>query len=399
METQTDPALGDDADQPQYLVRMSEPGEIAAALPYLLGFQPTESVVLVSLGGESGGRLGLTLRADLPPPEHAAALAAMVARNIATSHPAGVVVLIVSEAPDVTGDDGLSSFDDFADLDYLADFDAADFDAAGLDLPARGDDDLDLPHRHVVHEVVLALAARNLPVHDSMLVRGGRWWSYECPHPCCEPGAGTPLPSGVSELAVASVATGQVVETDRGRLVARIAPITGRAADRMAELADRIGEEYEDDVRADRARAARRSWSAIRRAVDRCRPGAGSAAVRLSAREVARVVWGLTDLRVRDRATGLALGDRAAAAEVLWTECTRRAPTELQAAPASLLAISAWLRGDGAMANVALDRALTSRPGYGLAELLLHGLAHALPPAEVRRWIAGTVAQLERDGL
>jgi hypothetical protein len=366
----TSPTLDDDATGPQYLVRMSDPGEIAAGLPYLLGFRPAESVVLVALGGPSGGRVGLTVRADLPPAEDAAGVAEVVARGVATDRPAGVVVFIVSERPDVPVAD-----------DWPSD-----------DAPTE------LPHRAVLHEVVLALAARDIPVRDSLLVRGGRWWSYECPHPCCAPGAGTPLPAGVSELEVASVATGQVVEADRSRLTERIAPIGGPAADHMAEVALRVGAQHTRDMLVDAARAERHSWSVIRKAVEQCRPGAGSAAVRLSAREVARVLWALTDVRVRDRSLGLALGSQAAAAEVLWTECTRRAPLPLQAAPATLLAVSAWLRGDGAMANVALERALTSQPGYGLAELLVQGLAACVRPEQVRATIRETVAALNRSG-
>ncbi|HEY0509047.1 MAG TPA: DUF4192 family protein, partial [Blastococcus sp.] len=87
---------------------------------------------------------------------------------------------------------------------------------------------------------------------------------------------------------------------------------------------------------------------------------------------------------VRDRALMLALGPDAAAVEQLWAECTRRAPAPLDAAPATLLAVSVWLRGDGAMADVALTRALASEPGYGLARLLAQALAAFLAPAELR---------------
>ena len=97
-------------------------------------------------------------------------------------------------------------------------------------------------------------------------------------------------------------------------------------------------------------------------------------------------------IRVRDRALTLALGEDAPAAEQLWTECTRRAPAPLDAAPATLLAVGAWLRGDGAMANVALERALDSRPTYTLARLLADGLAACLPPAELRAMLASVTA-------
>ena len=51
--------------------------------------------------------------------------------------------------------------------------------------------------------------------------------------------------------------------------------------------------------------------------------------------------------------------------------------------------MSAWLRGDGATANVALDRALAADPGARLPQLLADGLAACLPPAGLRALIAG----------
>ena len=70
----------------------------------------------------------------------------------------------------------------------------------------------------------------------------------------------------------------------------------------------------------------------------------------------------------------------------------------LDAAPATLLAVCAWLRGDGAMANVALARALDSDPAYTLARLLAQALARCVPPAELRTMIAGTLPRHRRPG-
>jgi hypothetical protein len=343
----------DDSTRP--LVSLADPAEIAAALPYLVGFFPHESIVLVALGGLSGNRVGLTVRADLPARAVSAAVATALARSVATDDPAGVVVAVVTEAPD---------------------------DRAPL---PGGDDVAGLPHRDVVHDAVVALAGLDIPVRDALLVRGGRWWSYDCPHACCAPGAGEPLPGGVSALAAASAAAGQVVARDRAALEARIAPLDGPARAVMERVTWRLVERRAPASQEDPDAEARRSWDAVLRAVQRCRPRESG---RLPDREVAGVLWALADLRVRDRALTLALGDDAAAAEVLWTECTRRAPAPMDAAPATLLAVSAWLRGDGAMANVALQRALDSRPTYRLALLLAQGLAACLPPAELRAMLA-----------
>jgi hypothetical protein len=253
-----------------------------------------------------------------------------------------------------------------------------------------GGPDPDLPHRGLVHEVVLALGERGLGARDVLLVRGGRWWSYDCPQQCCAPWAGTPLPGGVSELEAASVLAGQVVAEDRAELAARIEP-DPRSEGAMVAALERLAPDLVDAILLGRPAVAAESWQAVTAAV--ARAGARPAP-RLSHEEVARLLWGLRDPEVRDRSMGLALGPDAAAAEQLWTECVRRAPGPLAAAPATLLAASAWLRGDGATAGVALARALRSDPGYRLAGLLLEGLDACLPPAEIRALIADTLERL-----
>ncbi|TFV87678.1 DUF4192 domain-containing protein [Blastococcus sp. CT_GayMR20] len=342
-------------------VRISEPGEIAASLPHLLGFRPRESVVLISLTGSSGRRVGLTVRADIPAVRDAGAVARVLARSVCTDRPRGVLLAVVSEAADV-------------DVEK----------------------DRDLPHRALVRELVTALARQPVPVPEVLLVRGGRWWSYDCPHECCAPDAGTPLPGGVPQLQVAAVATGMVVEADRDDLAARIHPPAGFDRGAMVAASVRAATECSAAVAADgRDATAEASWAAVTAAVARCRPGRPSAP--LTDDETARILWGLRDVHVRDRALQLALGPDAAAAETLWTACTRRALPPLDAAPATLLAVSAWLRGDGAMANIALTRALDGDPRYRLARLLAQGLAACLTPAELRRMIRGTVD--DRDVL
>ena len=65
----------------------------------------------------------------------------------------------------------------------------------------------------------------------------------------------------------------------------------------------------------------------------------------------------------------------------LWTDLVRRAQPGYAAAPASLLAFTAWQSGDGALANIALDRALADTPGYSMALLLQEALDAGMPPS------------------
>ena len=301
--------------EPLYRVSLGTPGDLAAAIPQLIGFHPRESVVLIALGGASGKRVGLTVRGDIPPSEYAAAVADMVVRGIRRGDPAGVVVAIVSEVPD--------------------------------------DPDGGLPHRALLHEVTLGLTA--VPPPEG------------------------PLPGGVSELAVASIATGHVVAGSRQALVDRVAPPGGRARGDMAVVAKQVEREQSERVAALGLDAVgEESWTAIVDGLARCRDRAP-----LLDPAVARITWGLRDVLVRDRALQLALDDDPAV-ESLWTACTRRAPRSWVPAPATLLAVCAWLRGDGAMAGIALDRALSVDRHYRFARLLSEGLAACVPPAELR---------------
>jgi Domain of unknown function (DUF4192) len=346
-----------DSDLP-LTVRLTDPGDVAAALPHLIGFRPQESLVVVSLRGPAGPRLGLTARVDLPAPEHRRPVVGGLVRSLVTDRPDAVLLAVVSEDTD---------------------------DRPPGPGPLRAPGAAELPHRALVHEAVLAFDAAAVPVREALLVRRGRWWSYDCDRPCCAPAAGTPLPGGTSLLAAASALTGQVVEEDRAALVRRIAPVGFLAAEGMARACDEVG--------ADLARrtaelgwdvVTEEAWAAVLAAVEDAGPGPVRG---LSDREVARLAWGLRDVDLRDRALRLALGRSAAAAEAVWAELTRRSPAPLDAAPATLLAVTAWVRGNGALANVALERALSSEPGYTFARLLRSALDACMRPAEVRRLI------------
>jgi hypothetical protein len=65
---------------------------------------------------------------------------------------------------------------------------------------------------------------------------------------------------------------------------------------------------------------------------------------------------------------------------VLWTDLVRRAPADLRAAPAAVLAMAAWFAGHGALAWCAVDRAEEAAPGHTLARLVGDLLAAAVAP-------------------
>lgn len=98
--------------------------------------------------------------------------------------------------------------------------------------------------------------------------------------------------------------------------------------------------------------------------------------------ELARLAVALGDIRVRDSILW-DMANRANDQSALANKLTRGLPL-LEAkhgAPiATAAAICWWLNGNGAMANLCLDRAFTDAPDYSLATMVRAALDHALPP-------------------
>ncbi|MCI4063343.1 DUF4192 domain-containing protein [Micromonospora sp. R77] len=325
-------------DRPRLAVR--SPADLIAAVPYLLGFHPTDSVVVVAMRGR---RVVFAARADLPPPTAEPQQAARhLADVIARQHAAAATVVGYGPAARVT--------------------------------PA-------------VDAVSDALAGAGLVVLDSLRVTDGRWWSYLCTEPDCCPPDGTPYDPGASEVSAAAVFAGQVALPDRAALTAQVAPVDGpvrvamrqataRARSRLAELTEDLDETL---VGGRSVRSA--GVAAVRVALRRHRRGE-----RLTDDEAAWLSVLLTRLPVRDHAWERTDGRDTDIS--LWTDVLRRAEPELTAAPGSLLAFAAWRAGLGALAAVALERVLAAHPDYSLALLLDDLLRRGVPPSELDGWPA-----------
>src|SRR5262249_15285950 len=92
----------------------------------------------------------------------------------------------------------------------------------------------------------------------------------------------------------------------------------------------------------------------------------------------------LSDLRVRDYAWAPMDPDFHEAHDRLWVDLVRYVATEFVAARAALLAFTAWQAGNGALASVAIERALDADPQYSMALLISDALHAGLPPSAAR---------------
>jgi Domain of unknown function (DUF4192) len=342
------------------IVRVDSPTALLAVIPRLLGFVPQASVVVIGTSPPRS-RIRVTLRYDLPDPPGL-----------------GVAADLAAHAADVIGSQRL---------------DAAV--AVGY-----GPEILVTP---VAEALRVALAGAGIELQEFLRVQDLRYWSYVCRNDACCPAAGAPLdPDLHSAAALADF--GIPVLADRTALAARVAPVGGTAADLM-RLATRRAEQHVAHLltkvrKSARLGAARQmiaaeGLAAVGAMITRYRGGAGF----ITDDEIARITVALRDLRIRDDAWARMDPAHTEAHQRLWTDVVRRAQPGYVPAPAALLAFVAWQSGHGALANVALDRALADDPRYSMALLLRQVITAGAPPNLARLPMTPEEVAASYDGL
>ncbi len=342
------------------IVRVDSPTTLLAVIPHLLGFIPQASVVVIGTGPPRD-RIRVTLRYDLPDPPGLGAAADLAA------HAAAVI--------------GSQRLDAAVAVGY-------------------GPETLVTPVADAIRE---ALPRAGIELQEFLRVEDLRYWSYVCRNEACCPAAGAPLdPEVHSSAALADF--GIPVLAGRTALAARVAPLGGIAAESMRQATRRAEQHIAQLVakvrRSARLGAARQmiaaeGLAAVGAMITRYRDGGRFT----TDYEIARITVALRDLRVRDDAWARMDPAHAAAHQRLWTDVVRRAQPGYVPAPAALLAFVAWQSGHGALANVALDRALADDPRYSMALLLRQVITAGAPPALARLPMTPEEVAASYDGL
>ena len=96
--------------------------------------------------------------------------------------------------------------------------------------------------------------------------------------------------------------------------------------------------------------------------------------------EVAAVLVSMSDQEARDHGWPDLQRSAAPAHVRFWSDVVRRAPDSQVAEPAAVLALAAWLCGNGALAWCALDRLFAADPHHRVGVLVAQALTHAVPP-------------------
>ncbi len=314
--------------------RLRDPGDLIAAVPHLLGFHPSDSIVVLVVRDHD---VTMTLRVDLPPPGVPHRVTDQLTAPLARCRGDDAVVVVIGGG--------------------------------------AGDPPEDLPHDTLVDELDDALHAADVPLLLAVWTRatamGERWFDY---HDAGTTGT-VPDPSS-TVLAAASAADGHVTYPSREAMGDLLAPDPPEALSRRTALLNRLAADdpHPEDVVPGRHRDL--VHAEVLRAASRKRP--------LTDEEVADLAHALSNPLTRDASLAHCIGEHARSAEVLWIELTRACPAPERAEPATLLAFSAYIKGNGAMAFMALDRAEEANPAHRLTRLLRAALKAGLPPDQIR---------------
>src|SRR4051812_13366453 len=211
-------------------VDLRSPAQLLAALPYLIGFRPANSVVLLGHRAPAGNRLGLVLRGDLPRREDQAHQARALAPRFALAPHTGVTLVVVG----------------------------------GRRRPGSPP-----PHAEFVELLGDALGELGLPVLHAMwaadIGEGAKWGCY------ADPDCGGELPDPrATVMAAAATGDGSVAFDSRDELAALLAPRSPEAFARRAESLARLQSPLWPDTTC-----VSEAASAIRAAFDRQLRGSG----------------------------------------------------------------------------------------------------------------------------
>jgi len=317
-------------------IHLHSPAAICCAIPYLLGFHPSASAVLVWL---QDSRIVLTQRIDLPAPEIAATLWAKAAGAHPVAGTTEAVIAVLFPQDDIPPDH--------------------------------------VRLRELAHAIVDEGWSERI---DVIRAHSDAWSDLLCDDPACCLPEGEPIDPCVRDAIAAEFAgRGLSPMESRDAIVTSLGPhadlvkqVTSTGLLMGDRGVGRTGEEREawrDDMVV-----AVLAWARDRSASPEPLRMATLLLALRDTRVRDTVLWELARLRPR----------KVVVAADQFARLLRAAPGEDVAAVATCACVSYWLVGDGTRAGIALDRALDADPNYRMAQILDNALHLGCPPSQWR---------------
>ncbi len=334
------------------IVKLSCPSKLVAAVPLLLGYLPSDSLIILAEAAADGDGL-LVVRVDLPPAVAAGDWLAQMVSVVIRNRPAraSLVCWTAAEPPTQVAD---------------------------------------LPSHALLRELASRLAEHAVMI-GAALSTNGRWiWCHGCAEPECRTTGSPLLPDCAAEVEGALAGTVGSVLPSRRAVAELLAADPELRASVERELANC------DASKSSAARDAAVAWLSHRWLAQVPEPG------RASPGELAALIVALFDRRVRDvlvvrlaRASNRGAPRLSVAVSDLLA-AVRSCPPELAAPVASLLGLLIWFGGGaagiraepggGVLASEALGIARSADPDYTFARLVEATIQSGEAPD---RWMRG----------
>ncbi len=306
------------------MTTLLSPEDLLSAVPFLLGFHPEDSLVLVGLNEEA---VSLAMRVDYPLEvdlDEVERLADHLARNNCESG----LLLAYTPALVEGGEELLETIKGACDL-------------------------------------------RNVHIRELIIVHNGMWRSL------ISGSDPAPLPElSESRIAAEQVVDGRPMPFENIEAVkSSIAPLETPAA-LLAAIAEIPEIDYAEDPNSAQREGARALLKLMKSS-----PNSFENDLHL----VALILVRLRDLQVRDFAMGLLEDEGALRQATIWRALFRIAPTGYRAPVGCLFAQASYEAGDGALAHRTLDLVMEDDSTYSLAHLLRRAFAAGWPPSHFQR--------------
>ena len=317
------------------MTTLTSPHDLLAAIPFLIGYHPADSLVIVSLKEEC---VGMAMRVDYPSVDATNSVEAFDALIYYLVREGAQGALVVAYVPEGR-DDGLQ----------------------------------------ILESISTALARAEIPIRESLLITRGRWRSVLCGDQDCCPAEGNELPEiESSRVAVEQVAEGHPMPYgNREGMADSIAalPLSDEAG-----FATQVAEYHIDPESGEIQKVQRNGALAVLDLASRFLAGSMGRDIADDQKLSAIVLGSLSDIQVRDFALGSHDDESIELYWRMWHYLVRIAPPGYVAPVASLLAALSYEKGEGALAQRSLDRALCDDPSYSLAGLLRRVFSAGWPP-------------------
>ena len=310
------------------MTTLTSPHDLLAAIPFLIGYHPQDSLVLVALKDEA---VGMAMRVDMPVGVSAEGYDLLASHFLRDGADGALIVAYVG---------------------------------AGAVDP-----------ENVLINTSAALVRAGIDIKESLIVRDNRFRSLICSDPTCCPPEGSAIPDlGSSRIAAEHVIAGHPMPFENvDGLVQSIAAV---ASSFESVWADEVQAFWVSSDSEEIQELQRDGATAIIDLVGEYREGRGAEDRELAARVIGR----LSDIQVRDFALGSHTDESADYYWAMWRDLLRIAPRGFVAPVACLFAAMAYERGEGALAHKGLDRGLGDDDQYSLAHLLRRVFTAGWPP-------------------